>query len=141
MFVDAHCHIYKEYYDDITNVIEKSNKAGAKIIICDGVDQKTNQEILKYVDIYPNMYICLGIHPENINDYNEKDLKEIENNLNNPKVIAIGEIGLDYHYDGYDKNKQIELFAKQLALAEKYQMPVVIHSRDANEDTFNTIKI
>lgn len=84
------------------------------------------------------MYAAIGIHPEEVNDYKEKDLEFIEEHID--EIVAIGEIGLDYHYDGYDKKRQIDLFEKQLKLAEKYEKPVIVHSRDATEDTINTLK-
>ena len=74
MFVDSHCHIYNEYYDDVDKVIKDSKKGNTNIIISAGVDQKTNEELLKYAQKHPNLYICLGIHPENVGDFNDADL-------------------------------------------------------------------
>ena len=139
MFIDTHCHLYSEYYDNIANVLSKAKEKGINYIISSAVDKKTSAELIELSHKYSNMFITLGIHPENIN-YLKEDLTFIENNLNNPKVVAIGEIGLDYHYDGYDKIKQIDLFEKQLILAEKYNLPVVVHSRDATMDTINVLK-
>ena len=140
MYVDTHCHIFDEYYEDINLVLSKSKSLGAKTFINAGCDDKSNKEIIKKVSLYDNMYGAIGIHPEVSNSYTEEDLKFIESNLNNDKILAIGEIGLDYHYDDFDKTRQIELFEKQLALAEKYNIPVVIHSRDATEDTIKCLK-
>ena len=86
------------------------------------------------------MYCALGIHPEKVEEYTELDLKWIENNLSNPKVVAIGEIGLDYHYTKENKEDQIKLLESELKIAETYQLPVIIHSREATEDTINTLK-
>ena len=77
------------------------------------------------------MYGALGIHPEVVETYQESEIKFIEDNLSNRKIVAIGEIGLDYHYTKENKEAQIKLFETQLKLAEKYHMPVIIHSRDA----------
>jgi len=140
MLVDTHAHIYKEYYEDIDAIIENSKKCEINFIINAGIDQKTNEEVLLMSTKYNNMYVTLGIHPESVEDYCEDDLIFIEKNCTNPKVIAIGEIGLDYHYENYNKEKQIKLFQKQLALAEKYCLPVVIHSRDATQDTIDVLK-
>ena len=109
-------------------------------MINNGCDKKSNEEVLKLSTQYKNIYGALGIHPENVDTYKEEDLKEIENNLTNPKIIAIGEIGLDYHYTKENKNRQIELLEAQLQIAEKYNLPVIIHSREATEDTINTLK-
>ncbi len=140
MFTDSHCHLYQEYYDDLDTVIKESTLNKVNCYINDGCDQKSNAEVLKLVNIYDNMYGTLGIHPENVEDYTEEDLKFIEDNLNNPKIVAIGEIGLDYHYSKENKDEQIKLLELQLQMAEKYNMPVVIHSREATLDTLTILK-
>ena len=140
MFTDTHCHIYKEYYDDIDEIMEKINNSKINRVFNNGVDDRTNREILSMLDKYENMYAAIGIHPENVNDFKEEDLKFVEDHINDNKVIAIGEIGLDYHYGKEDKDKQIELFERQLALAEKYNKPIVVHSRDATQDTIDCLK-
>ena len=140
MFTDSHCHLYHEYYEDLDSLINESINNKVNRFINDGCDRKSNEEVLKLVSIYDNMYGTLGIHPENVNDYTDADLKFIEDNLNNPKIIAIGEIGLDYHYGKNNKLEQIKLLELQLKMAEKYKMPVVIHSREATLDTLNTLK-
>ncbi len=140
MLTDSHCHIYDEYYDNIDEIIDISKKNNVNRFINNGCDDKSNREVLKLINKISNMYGAIGIHPENVKDYQAEDLKFVENNLDNPKVIAIGEIGLDYHYDDYDKEEQIKLFEKELELAEKYNIPVIIHSRDATKDTLDILK-
>lgn len=133
---DTHAHLFKEYYSckEIDDIVKNFDGT----IIVSGTDNKTNREIMNLN--YDNVYITLGIHPDDVNNYCCEDLKYIENNLSNNKVVGIGEIGLDYHYSKDDKDKQIELFIKQLDLARKYNMPVVIHSRDAINDTLEILK-
>lgn len=140
MFTDTHCHIYKEYYDDINNILDVSKSKDITRIISNGCDIDSCKEVLELSKIYDNYYCTLGIHPESVLDYNLDDIKYIEENLNNPKVVAIGEIGLDYHYGKENREKQIELFELQLSLAEKYNKPVVIHTRDSIEETYNVLK-
>ncbi len=140
MFTDSHCHLYHEYYEDLDAIINESINNKVDRFINDGCDRKSNEEVLKHVNIYDNMYGTLGIHPENVEDYTNSDLKFIEDNLKNPKIVAIGEIGLDYHYGKENKSAQIKLLELQLEMAEKYNMPVVIHSREATLDTLNTLK-
>lgn len=140
MFTDSHCHIYKEYYDDVDGIIKLSIDNKVNRYINNGCDSDTNKEVLNLCSIYDNMYGTLGIHPEYVKKYTIEDIKFIEKNLNNPKVVAIGEIGLDYYYTKENKEKQIELFEIQLKLAEKYNLPVIVHSRDATLDTLNTLK-
>lgn len=140
MFVDTHCHIYDEYYDDIEKVLKKIKDNNIGKIINNGCDAKSNMEILKKVSSYDFMYGALGIHPESVLDYKKEDIDFIEQHLNDEKIVAIGEIGLDYHYGKENKEAQIILFEEQLKLAEKYNKPVIIHSRDATLDTIETIK-
>lgn len=140
MFTDTHCHLLDEYYKDINKVLNNATSVNITRVINNGCDNKSNQEIIKLIDKYPNMYGAIGIHPEVVDKYSNKDLDFVKNNLNHPKIIAIGEIGLDYHYTKENKNEQIKLFASQLQMAEDYSLPVIIHSRDATEDTINTLK-
>lgn len=140
MFTDTHCHIYKEYYDDIDDIINKSVSNNITRFINNGGDSESNKEVIDLIEKYPNMYGTVGIHPEYVDSYEEEDLQFVKNALANPKVVAIGEIGLDYHYTKDNKEKQIELFEKQLKLAEEYHMPVIVHSREATEDVINCLK-
>lgn len=140
MFTDTHCHIFSEYYEDINEVLENAKNVSITRVINNGCDPKSNKEVLELIKKYPNMYGAIGIHPEYAENYNKEDLDFIENNINNSKIVAIGEIGLDYHYTKDNKEKQIELFEFQLKLAEKYHIPVIIHSREATEDTINCLK-
>ena len=140
MFTDSHCHLYSEYYDDIAKVIKDASLNKVNRFINNGCDAKSNIEVIELTSKYSNMYGAIGIHPESVDTYQEEDIKFIEDNLNNKKIIAIGEIGLDYYYTKENKEKQIKLLETQLKLAEKYQMPVIIHSRDATLDTLTTLK-
>ncbi len=140
MFTDTHCHVFKEYYNNIDSIINNAKENKIFQIINNGCNHKSNLEVLDLITRYPNMYGAIGIHPEEVDNYNPEELKFIEDNLNNPKIVAIGEIGLDYHYTKENKQAQIELFESQLSLAEKYHKPVIIHSRDATEDTINILK-
>lgn len=140
MYTDTHCHIFSEYYENINEVIANAKNVGISRVINNGCDQKSNIEVIKLIKEYPDMYGAIGIHPEVVDTYKESDLAWIEQNINNNKMVAIGEIGLDYHYTKENKKAQIELLEKQLKLAEKYHKPVIIHSRDATEDTINTLK-
>ena len=140
MFTDTHCHLYKEYYDNIDEIINISENNKINRFINNGCDKSSNEEVISLIDKYPSMYGAIGIHPENVNDYTKEDIDFIKNNIANKKIIAIGEIGLDYHYSKDNKNKQIELLETQLKLAEDNNLPVIIHSREATLDTLNTLK-
>lgn len=137
---DTHCHLFNEYYDNLDEVISLAKENNVGLFINNGCDNKSNKDVIEHIKKYPSMYGAIGIHPESVDEYKETDLKFIEDNLANEKIVAIGEIGLDYHYTKDNKEKQIELFESQLALAEKYNIPVIIHSREATKDTINTLK-
>lgn len=140
MFTDTHCHIYKEYYENIEEVLKNAKKSNVNRMINNGCDKKSNEEVLELTKNYENIYGAIGIHPENIANYSDEDLKWIKENLKQSKIIAIGEIGLDYHYTKENKTEQIKLLERQLKIAEQYHLPVIIHSREATEDTINTLK-
>lgn len=138
IFTDTHCHILNEYYEDTANIIKNAQNKGITKMINNGVDPQSNKEVLETAKKYPNMYAAIGIHPEYADSYKETDIDFIESHIQD--IVAVGEIGLDYHYENANRNKQIELFEKQLKLALKYNKPVIIHSRDATEDTIKTLK-
>lgn len=140
MFIDTHCHFEKQYYDDFNKVIDNAKKSKVEMLIACGCSKSANIEALDISSNTDNIYTTIGYHPDQADVINDLDLDILEKQLSNEKVIGIGEIGLDYHYDGYDKDKQVELFEKQLKLAEKYNLPVVIHSRDAVQDTIDILK-
>lgn len=139
MFIDTHCHIVSEYYDDIDEVIKNVIDNGVLKIIINGYNMQSNREVLELVKKYDIVYGALGIQPEELYDYNDDSLKFIEEHINDEKIIAVGEIGLDYHYDT-DKELQKELFKRQLEIAYKYNKPVIIHSRDCIQETYNILK-
>jgi len=139
MLVDTHCHIFSEYYDNIDEIVERAYDKGIKMIIVNGVDTKSNMEILKLVSKYDIVYGALGIQPEEVSKSNNDDLAFIERHINDEKIIAIGEIGLDYHYE-CDKELQKKFFIMQLEIAQKYNKPVIIHSRDCINETYNILK-
>lgn len=134
MYIDTHCHLDSRECNDLENVIKN---VGNNILIVSGYDDKSNQEVIDLVEKYPNLYGTIGIHP---NEINSSNIKFIEKNIKHPKIVGIGEIGLDYHYDINYKKKQKEIFIKQIDIARKNNKPVVIHSRDAALDTLEIIK-
>lgn len=140
MFIDTHCHLLNEYYTNKLKIINNAKENNVNKIIVSGYDDKSNKEILETVNQYIEVYGTLGIHPNNVKKATINNLKFIEQNIKKNKIIAIGEIGLDYHYEGYDKERQKFFFEEQLKIASKYNLPVVIHSRDATIDVINILK-
>ncbi len=140
MFIDTHCHLFKEYYEDLDSIVKKIQDSDIMKVINNGTNGIDNKEVLESIKKYDCVYGAIGLHPEYADTVTEEDYKYVEEHINDPKVVAIGEIGLDYHYGKENRDRQIELFEKQLALAERLDKPVIIHSRDATEDTINTLK-
>ena len=110
------------------------------IMIVSTASPKDIEEVVNLCETHKNIYGTLGIHPEFADTYKDEDLQKVEKYLTHPKIVGIGEIGLDYHYTKENKEKQKELFIKQINLANTYQKTIVIHSRDAIEDTYNIIE-
>ena len=133
--VDTHCHVFLEDYPDIDDVIKRMDN---NIIIVSGVDDASNKEVLELCSRYDNVYGTLGIHPESASD--KYDLDFVSNHINDPKIVAVGEIGLDYYYTKDNRDAQIDLFCKQIEIAISNNKPIVVHSRDAISDTYDIIK-
>lgn len=140
MFIDTHCHLSYEYYSDIDKVIRDNKEHMVDRIIISGCDKKGIKESLKFSKKYDGVYLSIGYHPDEVLSIGKEEIDELECILKNEKVVAIGEIGLDYHYTKETRDKQLLLFEKQLALAEKLNIPVIIHSRDAVKDTIDILK-
>ena len=140
MFTDTHCHLLSDDYNNINEIINNAQKNKVNRFINNGCDRKTNEEILNLINKYKEMYGAIGIHPTEIDDIKDDDFDFIEKNVDKEKVVAIGEIGLDYHYEGFNKEKQQEIFRKQLQIAQNHHIPVIVHSRDATKDTIDILK-
>ena len=140
MFIDTHCHLFKEYYEDLDDIFTKIKNSNISSVILNGTNGTDNKEVLETINKYDIVYGAIGIHPEFVDSITDNDFKFVEDHIKDNKIVAIGEIGLDYHYGKENRDKQIALFEKQLALAEKLDMPVIIHSRDATEDTIKCLK-
>ena len=138
--IDTHCHIFSEYYDDIPRLIDDIKTAGVEKIIVNGTDMKSNLEVLEMVSKYDFVYGAIGFHPTELNQFNEDYILWLEEHINDNKIVALGEIGLDYHYDDTDKEKQKWAFKKQLDVALKYKKPIIVHSRDSIKDTLDILK-
>lgn len=140
MFIDTHCHLSREDYDDIDKVIEEDKEAGVTRIVVSGFSRESIEEAMNLKDTYDIVYVTIGYHPECADSVTLKDIDYLKSLLGKKKIIGIGEIGLDYHYTKDNKDKQLWLFEEQLKIAEYLNLPVVIHSRDATMDTINTLK-
>ncbi len=140
MFTDTHCHLLKEYYDNMDEIIKRAKENNVKKIIVSGYNLETNKEVIQLVDKYDIVYGSLGFHPTELDNYEKENLQWLIDNINHHKIIAVGEIGLDYHYEGTEKEKQQTVFRKQIEIAKNNKKPVIIHSRDAVQDTYDIIE-
>ena len=133
MFIDTHCHLTDEYDGGTDAIITRASIAGVGALICATAEGIDIEPALKIAETHDNIFVTTGIHPDHI-DLNPNDFLTDEI-LNHPRVIGVGEIGLDYHYEPQTRDKQIKLFETQLEIAHKHNLPVAIHTRDADEDT------
>lgn len=140
ILTDSHTHILPTDVPNYQEILENLKQNNIKRIIINGYNDKTNKEVLELVSKYANVYGALGFHPDNIDELTEDSLEFIKKNLNNPKIIAIGEIGLDYYHNKENKEDQIKLLEKFLELSTKTNKPVIIHNREATGDLINTLK-
>ncbi|TAH56717.1 MAG: TatD family deoxyribonuclease [Bacillota bacterium] len=143
MFFDTHCHLNdRRYENDIEGYVERAKKAGVNYLLIVAWDVKSSKKAIKIAERFNNVYAAVGIHPVDAVKTPKSDLKELEKLLTHPKVIALGEIGLDYHWIKDEKERAIEhdFFVMQIELANKYRKPVLIHMRDATNDTYEVLK-
>ncbi|MEG1494838.1 MAG: TatD family hydrolase [Bacilli bacterium] len=140
MYTDTHFHIDSNDCSTWNRIIERSELAGVNNLVVSGCDQVGISNALVFSQDKKNLFVTIGFHPEYANQIRESDLVSLEENLQNKKVVGIGEIGLDYHYGKENKEKQKWLFERQLELAIKYNKVVVIHTRDAIQDTYDILK-
>jgi len=141
MYIDSHLHLSNEDYD-IDEVIKRAKENDVNYFITGGTNKENNLSDIELSKKYKEVYITLGYHPEYADEITEEDLELLERQIieNKEKVVGIGEIGLDYHYTKENKDRQKWLFKRQIEIANKYKLPVVIHSRDATLDTYTILK-
>lgn len=140
MLIDSHCHILSSEYEKPEDVIEDSKTSGVDKMIINGYDLESSAEAVLLSNEYNYVYASIGIGPENIDDVSNKDFIKLEELIKKGKVVAIGEIGLDYYWTKDNKEKQIYVFENMLALAKKYNLPVIVHCRQAIKDTYELLK-
>ena len=139
-YIDSHAHLFfTDYADDLEAVLLRAKEAGVGIIIVPGTDLKSSKEAVLLANQHENIFACVGIHPHEVSKAGDQDLAEIEKLCKNSKVVAIGEIGLDYHYDFSPRELQCKSFERQLEIAVRQDLPVVIHMRESIEDSFSII--
>lgn len=138
MFVDTHAHLfYPNYNGDLDDVIIRARNAGVDYMIVPAIDLASSAQAIQLAEKYDFIYATVGIHPHDTKEFSEDLIPILEKTAKHPKVVAIGEIGLDYYYDFSPKEKQLLAFEEQIKLALKLNLPIIVHNRDSNDDVMN----
>lgn len=141
MFIDTHVHLnHPEIIKKIDQVLNDAIENNVRKFIIVGYDLETSKLAIEIANKYDNCYACIGFHPTEIKNYSEQEYDWLDKNCENEKVVGIGEIGLDFHWDITSKEEQIEAFVKQIKIAYKHKLPLSIHSRDAMQLTLDILK-
>lgn len=141
MIFESHAHYDDEAFDqDRNELLAQIPENGIAYVVNISASLETCRKVLKLIEQYPYLYGTLGVHPNDVLELNEEGMEWLEKKSASEKIVAIGEIGLDYHYDEPSKEIQKKWFIRQLDLARKVQLPIIIHSREAAQDTLDIMK-
>ncbi|AJK89881.1 TatD family deoxyribonuclease [Lysinibacillus fusiformis] len=141
MFIDTHVHLNADQYEeDLQDVINRALEAKVEKMVVIGFDRKTIERTMELIEQYDFVYGVIGWHPVDAIDCTQEDLEWIEELAAHPKIVGIGETGLDYYWDKSPKDVQQALFRKQIQLAQKIDLPIIIHNRDATGDVVNILR-
>ncbi|NNG27015.1 MAG: YchF/TatD family DNA exonuclease [Ignavibacteriaceae bacterium] len=140
MFVDTHAHLFFDNFDgEVDQVIDKALNDGIDYILVPSTDLKTSEQVIELTEKYDIVYGAVGVHPHDTKDWDNSWLEKIEELSKHERIVAIGEIGLDYYYDYSPKEKQVEAFKAQIDLALKLDLPIIVHNRDSDDDLMKVI--
>lgn len=139
MLIDTHCHIYNSEMENAEEIIKEAAENDIHMIL-NGTNPVTNREVLELSQKYENVHAALGYFYSFADEITDEDISLLDGQLGNADVIAVGEIGLDYYHTKDNKDKQRELFEKMLDLAQKHDLPVIVHSRKSMQDTYDILK-
>ncbi|MFN3560941.1 MAG: TatD family hydrolase [Chloroherpetonaceae bacterium] len=141
MFTDAHAHLsFPQFDEDRADIIKRLQESQVSVLINPGTDVQTSEGAIAIAQAFPFVYANVGLHPGDVNHFDMNNLEKLESLSYREKVVAIGEIGLDYHYPDHNKSIQETCFREMLRLAKRRDLPVVIHTRDAWADTFRILE-
>ncbi|WP_186575696.1 TatD family hydrolase [Aquibacillus kalidii] len=141
MLFDTHVHLNVSQFDeDREEVMRRAKEAGVEYMVIVGFDHETIPKAIKIAEENPSIYAAVGWHPVDAIDMTEKELTWLEELTDHPKVVALGEMGLDYHWDKSPKDVQKDVFRKQIRLARKVNMPIIVHNREATEDIIQILQ-
>lgn len=140
MIFDTHAHYDDEAFDDDREqLLERMQNRGVEYIVNVGASIASCKSTIGLIRRFPYVYGALGVHPDEVAELTEEDYKWLEKSIYKPKIVAVGEIGLDYHWND-NKDVQIKAFERQMDIAREAELPIIIHSRDAAEDTYEVMK-
>lgn len=139
--IDTHCHLTDSAFDlDRSFLIRDLSNFGLEKVVLPSINLCDSKKSLELANEYENIFALVGVHPENLDDFKENDIEELRKLAKNPKVVGIGEIGLDYYWREDNKDEQKNLFIKQLELARELNLPAVVHSRNSRDDVYEILK-
>ena len=139
--IDSHAHLqFEQYADDLDDVLTRSRDAGVTAVINIGTDLDSSRAAIALAERHPSLYATIGLHPHDASTFTEETSAALAELARHPKVVAIGETGLDFFYGHSPRDTQIDAFRRQLQLAQEARLPVVVHSRDAKEETLRLLQ-
>jgi TatD DNase family protein len=140
MIVDTHCHIYESEMENADEIIRQAAENGIHLIL-NGTDPKSNDEVLELTGRFDNVHAALGYFHTLAGEISEEDISLLDGQLSKDNVVAVGEIGLDYYHGKDNRDEQMELFEMMIELAERHDLPVIVHCRKAMQDTLDILKV
>jgi TatD DNase family protein len=141
LIVDTHAHLdLPEFRDDLDDTISRAKEAGVEVIVCIGLNDASNRATISLAEKHDMIWAAIGVHPNEAGVLNEAVLSELRVMARHPKVVAIGETGLDFYRDRVPRDIQVAAFQRQLDLAGEFDLPVVIHNRSADDETMNLLR-
>ncbi|MBI3004201.1 MAG: TatD family hydrolase [Ignavibacteriales bacterium] len=141
MFIDSHAHLfYEDFGNELPDVLRRAADAGIEKIIVPGTTLETSKAAVELAEKHPAVFACVGVHPHESSKASDKDLAEIESLSREQRVVGIGEIGLDYHYDFSPRARQMDVFKAQIQIAIRRSLPIVVHTRESMVDALETVR-
>lgn len=138
MFIDSHCHLfYDDFKADFTEMIARAKSAEVHYFIVPATNHETAKQAIALAEQYPSIFVSVGFHPLDLKEFSAENFAQIEAMISHPKVVAIGEIGIDYFYDTSPREFQKEIFSLQIELAIRKNLPIIVHTRDSVQDAVN----
>lgn len=141
MLIDSHCHLNdRQFQRDQRQVLERARQEGVSTIVCVGYDLPSSREVVALAKRHSNLYVVVGVHPHDAKELDEAGIEALEKLAQSPRVVAIGEMGLDYYRDLSPRKVQQEVFRRQIQLARRLKLPIVVHDRDAHGEVMQILR-